>query len=296
REHAVRLEADGGRRDRLVDRSIDPPEIDIRSAGGTPYAIVIGDTGELLGTVDQGRAFHQVHPGAIYLHQGEQFEVGELDIVRRVAVVERVDPDHSTEARDLTDIAIVAEEETVPCGAVIARFGTVRVTDQVNGYARRSVATGEVIDVIPLALPPMHLETRAVWWSLPRDLLDRAGVRPGELPGSAHAAEHAAIGLLPLIATCDRWDIGGVSTALHLDVGTAAIFVHDGAPGGSGIVERGFRSVVRWLEATLETVRTCPCPRGCPSCVQSPKCGNGNEPLDKHGAIRLLAAMLGREP
>ena len=155
------------------------------------------------------------------------------------------------------------------------------------------VATGETMDVTPLALPPNHLETRAVWWSIPQEIVDRAGVRPGDLPGAAHAAEHAAIGLLPLVATCDRWDVGGVSTAMHLDVGSCAIFVYDGAPGGSGIAERGFRSVERWLGATLERVATCPCPRGCPSCVQSPKCGNGNEPLDKRGAVALLAAILG---
>ena len=293
---AARLLAGGDlarRRDRLVDVGREAPVIDIRTSGGRPYSIVVADTGELLGTVDEGRAFHQVHPGAIYLHQGEQFEVRELDLLRRVAAVDRVDPDHYTQARDLTDIAIVAAEATAPCGAIEATYGAVRVTNQVNGFARRLVATGETMDVTPLALPPNHLETRAVWWSIPQEIVDRAGVRPGDLPGAAHAAEHAAIGLLPLVATCDRWDVGGVSTAMHLDVGSCAIFVYDGAPGGSGIAERGFRSVERWLGATLERVATCPCPRGCPSCVQSPKCGNGNEPLDKRGAVALLAAILG---
>ena len=294
-----RLEAAGlvaRRGERWVDRGKGSPhrDVDVRSTGGDPYAIVVGDTGELLGTVDRGRAFHQVHPGAVYLHQGEQFEVRELDLVRRVAVVERGDPDYYTQARDLTDIAVVEAEEEARSGDVVVRYGTVRVRNQVNGYARRLVATGETMEVVPLALPPQDLETRAVWWAIPQAVLDRAAIRAATIPGAAHAAEHAAIGLLPLVATCDRWDVGGVSTAFHGDVGACAIFVYDGMPGGAGIAERGFRAATRWLEATLETVRNCPCPRGCPSCVQSPKCGNGNEPLDKVAAASLLAAMLGR--
>jgi DEAD/DEAH box helicase domain-containing protein len=142
-------------------------------------------------------------------------------------------------------------------------------------------------------MPPQVLTTRAVWWAIPTRVLDRAAIKAADVPGSAHAAEHAAIGLLPLIATCDRWDVGGVSTPYHPDTDSCAIFVYDGYPGGAGITERGFRSEERWLRATLETVRDCPCNRGCPSCVQSPKCGNGNEPLDKPGAVALLAAMLG---
>jgi DEAD/DEAH box helicase domain-containing protein len=168
------------------------------------------------------------------------------------------------------------------------------VTNQVVAYARKLVATGEILDVVPLSLPPVELETRAVWWTIPEAVVARAAISPADLPGAAHAAEHAAIGLLPLVATCDRWDVGGVSTAYHPDTASCAIFVYDGYEGGAGISERGFRSQVRWLEATLETVSGCPCSHGCPSCVQSPKCGNGNEPLDKAAAAALLAAMLGR--
>jgi DEAD/DEAH box helicase domain-containing protein len=138
-----------------------------------------------------------------------------------------------------------------------------------------------------------ELETKAVWWAVPNATIARAAITSGDLPGAAHAAEHAAIGLLPLVATCDRWDVGGVSTALHPDTGSCAIFIYDGYQGGAGIAERGFRQAERLLRATLETVRGCPCSTGCPSCVQSPKCGNGNEPLDKAGAVALLAAMLG---
>ena len=256
---------------------------------------MIEETGELLGTVDGSRAYSQVHPGAIYLHQGEQFEVLELDLTGRVALVTRSDPDFYTQARDTTDIRVAeSEEEATSSGGVPTFRGTVHVSNQVVAFARKHVATGEILDVTPLALPPQTLETKAIWWAIPPEVIDRAAIAAKDLPGAAHAAEHAAIGLLPLVATCDRWDVGGVSTAFHEDTASCAIFVYDGTPGGAGITERGFRSAERWLEATLETVRECPCSTGCPSCVQSPKCGNGNEPLDKAGAIALLSAMLGR--
>ncbi|HEX6330453.1 MAG TPA: DEAD/DEAH box helicase [Actinomycetota bacterium] len=284
------------RRDRWHHRGREAPHrrVNLRSAGRT-IAIVIEETGELLGTVDEARSHSQVHPGAVYLHQGEQFVVGELDLAGGAALVSRSDPDFYTQARDTTDIRIEEiAEEGLTGGAVPTFLGSVHVTDQVVAYARRHVATGEILDVTPLDLPPQTLTTTAVWWAIPRSTIERAAVSEAALPGAAHAAEHAAIGLLPLVATCDRWDIGGVSTAFHPDTGSCAIFVYDGYPGGAGISERGFRSAERWLEATLETVRTCPCAHGCPSCVQSPKCGNGNEPLDKAGAVALLAAMLGR--
>ena len=285
------------RREKWHYRGRDVPhrKVDMRSAGGHTFSIVIEETGELLGTVDESRAFTQVHPGAIYLHQGEQFEVRELDLVGHAALVSRSDPDYYTQARDITDIRVEGVDETgETSGGVPSFFGTVHVSNQVTAFARKHVATGEILDVVPLALPPQTLETKAVWWAIPPSTIERASISESALPGAAHAAEHAAIGLLPLVATCDRWDVGGVSTAFHPDTGSCAIFVYDGYPGGAGITERGFRTAERWLEATLETVRNCPCSHGCPSCVQSPKCGNGNEPLDKAGAVALLAAMLGK--
>ena len=295
-----RLEARGElvrRRGLLHHKGKDSPHrsVDIRSASGHQFAIVIEETGELLGTADESRAFYHVHPGAVYLHQGEQFEVTELDLVQRVALVTRVDPDFYTQSRDTTDIDVVAAEEQTETGDRVPTFyGTVRVTNQVVGFVRKMVATGEILEHVPLALPPQTLETKAVWWAIPQRVIERAAVKPSQLPGAAHAAEHAAIGLLPLVATCDRWDVGGVSTAYHPDTRSCAIFIYDGYAGGAGIAERGYRSTVRLLEATLETVRNCACTHGCPSCVQSPKCGNGNEPLDKAGSVALLSAMLGK--
>jgi DEAD/DEAH box helicase domain-containing protein len=268
-------------------------EVDVRAGAGSVYRIVLRDTGELLGTADEHRAYATLHPGAVYLHQGETYLVLELDLVARVALVESADPDYTTQARDVTDIHIVNQVDHRPLGDAEIRFGDVEVTDQVVGFVRRSVATGEIIGEQPLPMPPVTLPTRAVWWTLPGALLDRARISPPAIAGAIHAAEHAAIGLLPLIATCDRWDIGGVSTPVHPDTGLTTVFVYDGYPGGSGIAERGFRSIERWLGTTLDRVGTCPCPKGCPSCVVSPKCGNGNEPLDKAAATALLDAMLG---
>jgi DEAD/DEAH box helicase domain-containing protein len=268
--------------------------VDIRSASGSLFAIVDQDTGALLGTVDEARAYWHVHPGAVYLHQGEQYEVSELDLRERIALVGRSEADYYTQTRDVTDIDVKGVLDEGFIGEVPALFGEVTVARQVIGFQRKLASTQEVIDEISLSLPVQSLETKALWWLLPKRLLLRARITAAMLPGTAHAAEHAAIGLLPLVAMCDRWDVGGVSTPFHPDTGAPTIFIYDGYPGGAGIAERGHVAGRRLLEATFEAVRQCPCARGCPSCVQSPKCGNGNEPLDKQGAIALLAAMLGR--
>ncbi len=268
-------------------------DVDVRAGGGHVYRIVLPETGEMLGTADEHRAYATLHPGAVYLHQGEQYLVQSLDLVARVALVERADPDFYTQARDVTDIRISRADTNRRLGDAEMFFGEVEVTNQVVGFVRRLVATGEIVGEQPLPLPPVTLATKAVWWSLPGRLLDRAGIGARELAGAIHAAEHAAIGLLPLVATCDRWDIGGVSTPLHEDTGLTTIFVYDGYPGGAGIAERGFADAERWLQATFDRVRECSCRDGCPSCVVSPKCGNGNEPLDKRAAASLLAAILG---
>jgi DEAD/DEAH box helicase domain-containing protein len=283
------------RRGLLYHRGRESPHarVDIRSASGALYAIVEEETGALLGTVDEGRAFVHVHPGAVYLHQGEQFEITELDLERKIALVAKSDADYYTQPRTATELDVIRAVEHARVGDVPAVFGDVRVTSQVTGFQRKSTLTQEVLDVVDLNLPAQTLTTKALWWILPAQVLDRAGLTESTVPGSIHAAEHAAIGLLPLVATCDRWDIGGLSTPIHPDTASATIFIYDGYPGGAGITEKGFHSERRLLEATLETVRGCRCAQGCPSCIQSPKCGNGNEPLDKPGAIALLSAMLG---
>jgi DEAD/DEAH box helicase domain-containing protein len=264
---------------------------DIRGAGGPPVRVVEASTGRLLGTVDAGAAHTTVHSGAIYLHQGEAYLVRAFDHEEGVALVEPDAPDWTTTARDLTEIAVAETLRSEHWREATVHFGTVEVTRQVVAFQRRAFS-GEVLGEEPLDLPPRHLRTRAVWWTMTPEQLARAAIDPLDVPGSAHAAEHAAIGLLPLFATCDRWDIGGVSTALHADTGLPTIFVYDGHPGGAGFAERGFRAAREWLTATRDAVLSCECARGCPSCVQSPKCGNGNDPLDKAGAVRLLNSLL----
>ncbi len=265
---------------------------DLRSTGGRPVDLVEQETGRVVGTVDHASAHSTVHEGAVYLHQGETYLVRRLDLEDHVAVLERHDPGYSTSARDVTDIAVVAEDLTVAWGPARLSFGSVSVTNQVVSYLKRRQPGGEVVAEEPLDLPERVLDTRAVWWTLPDQALVDAGLAAADLPGAAHAAEHASIGLLPLFATCDRWDIGGVSTARHPDTGVLTVFVYDGHPGGAGFAEHGFHHAATWLRATREAIASCRCEDGCPSCVQSPKCGNGNHPLDKARAVVLLDLLL----
>ncbi|WP_238342894.1 DEAD/DEAH box helicase [Nocardioides cynanchi] len=269
---------------------------DIRSGSGRPIALVEATTGRVVGTVDSSSAHSTAHTGAVYVHRGDSWLVETLDLDDHVATITRADVAYSTTARELTDISIETELEHRTWGAARICFGTVDVSHQVVSYLRRRQPSGEVIDETPLDLPVQTLRTQAVWWTLPEDVLAEAGLAGGDLPGSAHAAEHCSIGLLPLFATCDRWDIGGVSTALHADTGRLTVFVYDGHPGGSGIAARGYQTAAAWLAATRETITSCECPDGCPSCVQSPKCGNQNHPLDKDGAVRLLDVLLAGAP
>jgi DEAD/DEAH box helicase domain-containing protein len=268
------------------------PDVDIRGSGGEPVSIIEAGTGRLLGTVDADAAHSTVHDGALYVHRGDTFVVDEFDVEDACAVVHAEKPEWTTVARDVTDLGIVSIERTRRLGAVTAHTGVLDVTNQVVAYQRRRLGTGEVLAEFPLDLPARQLRTRSVWLTLDEQAVERAEVDDVELAGSLHAAEHAAIGILPLLATCDRWDLGGLSTAMHPDTGTAAIFVYDGHPGGAGFSERGFAVLRRWLQATRATVASCECESGCPSCVQSPKCGNGNDPLDKAGAVRVLDVVL----
>ena len=265
---------------------------DLRGTGGEPFRIVEDATGRVLGTVDAGAAHHTVHEGAVYLHQGRTWQVRDLDLDGHVALVAPGPDDVFTQARELTDVRVLSTRESEQWGDVGLHLGSVEVTSQVVSFLRRDTRSGRVLGEEPLDLPARTLRTTAVWWTLPEALLERYGIEPAAVPGAAHAAEHAAIGLLPLVATCDRWDVGGVSTALHPDTGVPTVFVHDGHPGGAGFAERGYRSAYAWLTATRDVIGDCECEAGCPSCVQSPKCGNGNAPLDKAGASAVLEVVL----
>ncbi|MGF7123139.1 DEAD/DEAH box helicase [Rhodococcus sp. TAF43] len=276
----------------FVTAESDPhSNLDIRGGIGGQVAIVDGESGRLLGTVDTGRAPATAHPGAVHIHQGESFVVDHLDLDEGIALVHSEDPDWTTSAREITDIAISDVAEHKPYGDVGVALVQVEVTHQVVGYLRR-LSSGEVLDSVELDMPAQTLQTRAVMYTITPELLEESGIGADRVPGALHAAEHAAIGLLPLVATCDRGDIGGVSTALHPDTGLPTVFVYDGHPGGAGFADRGHAELVRWLSATRDAIDSCECAAGCPSCVHSPKCGNGNHPLDKDGAVRVLAAVL----
>jgi DEAD/DEAH box helicase domain-containing protein len=271
---------------------VDPhPAVDIRGSTGGQIAILEAGTGRMLGSAGAGQAPASVHPGAVYLHQGESYVVDSLDFEDGVAFVHAEDPGYTTFARELTDIAVTGEGERKTYGPVTVGLVPVSVTNTVIGYLRRGL-TGEVIDFVELDMPTRTLETTAVMCTITPEALQDNGIEPLRVPGSLHAAEHAAIGLLPLVASCDRGDIGGVSTAIGPVQGLPTIFVYDGYPGGAGFADRGFRRINTWWAATAAAIQACECPSGCPSCVQSPKCGNGNDPLDKQGAIKVLRLVL----
>ncbi|MGQ0574287.1 MAG: DEAD/DEAH box helicase [Pseudonocardia sp.] len=272
--------------------------VDIRGSGLGQVAVVESGTGRMLGTVDAASAPATVHEGAVHLHRGESYLVEDLDLDAGVALVVAAEPEWRTQARSTADVDVVRVLRTREHGPVRVSFGEVTVRSRVVAYQRRS-PDGMVLATVPLELPGQTLHTRAVWYDLAEEALAAAGVGAARVPGALHAAEHAAIGLLPLFATCDRWDIGGMSTALHPHTGRPTVFVHDGQPGGAGFAERGHAVLARWLAATRAAVAGCECATGCPSCVQSPKCGNGNAPLDKQGAVRVLdvvLAALGTQP
>ncbi|MGQ0831861.1 MAG: DEAD/DEAH box helicase [Microthrixaceae bacterium] len=267
--------------------------VGLRNAGGAPVRIVDAHTDRLVGDIDHARAPEQVHRGASYVHQGEHWRVVELDLGARVATVEPDDGTTYTVARSATDTHLIEVEATRTVGRSSASLGTVEVTSRVVGYQRKETLSGALVASEPLDLPPSSLVTRAVWYVVEPSLADSADVDRAALPAALHAVEHAAIGMLPLFAICDRWDVGGVSIARHADTGLPTIVIYDAAPGGAGIADLAFDAADRHLRATLESIAACPCTSGCPTCVQSPKCGNGNEHLDKSAALRLLGAILG---
>jgi DEAD/DEAH box helicase domain-containing protein len=267
-------------------------EINIRSAMGASFAVLDASRGyDVLEIVESSIAFFQLHPGAVYLHQGEPYFIETLDLAKRVAIAKPAAVPYYTQAKDLTDIKVLKVIKERYCNGVNVCFGQVEVTTTVIGYRKKMQFTEEVIGDEMLDLPPQQFITEAVWFDLPQKAIDSIAAGRLDFAGALHAAEHACIALLPLFALCDRNDIGGVSTPFHADTGKAGIFIYDAYPGGVGIAEKGFEVIEELWSATLKAIENCPCQEGCPSCVQSPKCGNNNEPLNKMGAMVLLRNM-----
>ncbi|MEP6892518.1 MAG: DEAD/DEAH box helicase [Gaiellaceae bacterium] len=267
--------------------------ISLRSGDAEAFTVIDTATGSVLGLVERERAYSTVHDGAVYLHLGEQYVVSELDHDGRVALVHRRPVDWYTQVKKVTETAIEAVARQEQCAGVALQFGQVSVTEQVVAYQRKSIGDGSTIETVPLELPQTTFDTEAVWFSPGADLLAGYEEMP-KLIGALHAAEHSLIALLPLWAMCDRWDIGGLSTNVHFQTGLPTIFVYDGHAGGVGLTERGFAQFEGWVADTSRLVAGCPCKDGCPACVQSPKCGNLNEHLDKTGAAALLRRMVAR--
>jgi len=262
----------------------------LRSASADSFTVVDGSTGTVLGIVERERAYSTIHDGAVYLHLGEQWLVRELDLTARRAVVEPHTGDWYTQVKKETSTEIEEPLRVERRLGLELTFGRVSVTEQVVAYQRKSIRDQATIATIELDLPPTVFETEAIWYLPTASQLDGLEQMP-TLISTLHAAEHSMIALLPLWAMCDRWDIGGLSTNFHQDTGAPTIFIYDGHPGGVGITERGFEQFEGWVADTVGLLDGCPCERGCPSCVQSPKCGNLNEYLDKAGALTLLRRM-----
>ena len=293
-ERLVKLGELRERGGRYLPRKSDYPaaRIPLRSASADAVAVVEATGGEVIGTVEMARAHSAVHHGAVYLHMGAAYEVEELDLSGRRALVRPFSGDWYTQPKKETDTWIEQVRDTREVGGVALSFGTVSVTEQVIAFQRKRVSDHEVLDFETVDLPEQQFVTQALWYELPKEFL--AEDFPLDvLQGSLHAAEHSQIAVLPLIAMCDRWDIGGLSTAFHQQTGRPTIFIYDGHPGGVGITRLGFKLFEVLVTDALRLISECPCESGCPSCVQSPKCGNLNEPLNKNGARELLLRMDG---
>jgi DEAD/DEAH box helicase domain-containing protein len=281
-----------GRGERYLTRSGEfvAGRIALRSSSADTVAVVDSTSGEMLGNVEAERAFSTVHPGAIYLHFGRSYEVSELDVRTRRAIVKPFEGDYYTQVKKETEVYIEETQSQRRALGVELNFGTISVSEQVIAYQRKRLGDNKVIDIVSLDLPEQDFVTQGLWYVIGDRM---AAALPSEvLLGALHASEHGQIAVLPLIAMCDRWDIGGLSTNIHHQTGSPTIFIYDGHPGGVGITRRGYEEFERLVGDADRLIRECPCEDGCPSCVQSPKCGNLNEHLHKGGALELMGRML----
>jgi DEAD/DEAH box helicase domain-containing protein len=266
-------------------------KIGLRSTAGEQYTIVEEETGDIIGTEGAETAFSALHPGAVYLHMGDTFLVTKLDLEGRRAFARPFWDTYHTVPRRETDTRILKDNLQTAYGRLSLHLGTIAVSSRVVAFQKKRVGSDEVLGTEELDLPLQEFVTESMWFTIPPEfLISQADL--AALPGAIHAIEHALIALLPLFAMCDRWDIGGLSTPVHNQTEQPTIFVYDGHAGGVGISRQGFERFDEWLRDARKLVKDCPCEAGCPSCIQSPKCGNWNEPLDKQAALRLLEAML----
>ncbi len=276
-----------------MGRSYPAFEANIRSLGRKPVKLI--DTtaeGHVLEVMDAGAAPVRVHPGAIYLHQGETYRVRKLDLNVREAGLVPVTVDYYTQPREINQVRIVQPLRQKAFRRMQACFGVVRVTRQVVGYRKIRHFSEKRSKEIALNLPPASFETMALWWELPPQWQSAVKRRGWRYAGGLQAVEHALAAILPLFAMCDRWDIGGHTVASGPETGAARIFIYDACPGGMGISEQGFAMLNNLWQRVLATIKECPCQNGCPGCIYSPKTGDRNDLLDKQAALWILESML----
>jgi DEAD/DEAH box helicase domain-containing protein len=265
--------------------------VDLRGTGNR-FHIVSNNTGESKGEIDEFRAFKETHPGAIYLHKGHTFLVNTLDLDTKTVKVSRTKVDYYTRVRSEKNTEILKIYETKDVLNTNCYFGRLKVTDQVTGYEKWQIHAKKKLNITPLVLPPLIFETEGLWFNIPVQIQRQAEARYFHFMGGIHAIEHAAIGIFPLLVMADRNDLGGISTVLHPQVGSASVFIYDGVPGGAGLSRQAFKKATELIENTYKVIRECQCETGCPSCVHSPKCGSGNRPIDKASAIFLLDKLI----
>lgn len=263
---------------------------------GKSMEIVNHDSGEIIGSVDRHRAFHEAYPGAVYIHRGVHFIIDELDLEKNTAYAKESRVHYFTRARSnkTTEILEIFEQKTVWSTRVF--FGRLKVTETVTGYEKKLIKGQRLLGIIPLDLPPLVFETEGIWIEIPNAIQKNCEARQLHFMGGIHAVEHAAIGILPLMVMTDRNDLGGISIPFHPQVGSAAVFVYDGFPGGIGLSKRAFELSDLLPSKTLDVIKNCPCDHGCPACVHSPKCGSGNRPIDKYAAQEILELMKNGKP
>ncbi len=267
----------------------------LRSASGDKFAILDESRNyQLMEELEEATALRRIYPGAVYLHQGESYLISHLDLQMGVAYASPADVDYYTEPREMSEVSILQTWKRKQMPAGTACFGQLGVTQQVIGFRRLQQFSDTILSIEPLDMPAQSYTTTGLWFDIPAEIARRVEHQGLDLTGGLHAVEHAAIGILPLFAMCDRLDIAGLSTPFHAQTNRPQVFVYDAMPGGVGIAEKGFELLLELWHATLTAIVECPCQAGCPSCIQSPQCGNNNEPLDKAAAILMLQLLLGK--
>jgi DEAD/DEAH box helicase domain-containing protein len=275
------------------DVSYPAQDVNVRSMSSHFYTLVEQESGVILETVDEMSAFLQLHPGAVYLHGGEPYLIADLDLESHTAYGAVTEAPYFTQVLDYTETRVLDVFRERPAAGTVVYLGRVNVSTTVVGFKRIAHFSEEVLGEEYVSLPRRDFDTVALWFDVPKDTLEYIRAERLDLAGGLHAVEHAAIGVLPLFALCDRNDIGGISTPLHPDTNRPQVFIHDGHPGGVGIAEHGFEVVEELWKATLSVIAGCPCETGCPGCIQSPKCGSNNKPLDKAVAEIILRDIMG---